>query len=72
MVWGAISWHGLGPIIAVKGTMKSEHYRNVLENQVFEHLKVKDQLFLHNYFNFKSGSPNDGFAFSQRKWNLPG
>lgn len=35
MVWGAISWHGVGPIIAVKGTMKAEHYLSVLENQVY-------------------------------------
>lgn len=34
MVWGAISWHGVGPIIAVKGTMKAEHYLSVLDNQV--------------------------------------
>lgn len=34
MVWGAISWYGVGPIIAVKGTMKADHYRDVLENQV--------------------------------------
>lgn len=34
MVWGAISWYGVGPIIAVKGTMKADHYREVLENQV--------------------------------------
>ncbi|KAL9698867.1 hypothetical protein quinque_002308 [Culex quinquefasciatus] len=34
MVWGAISWYGVGPITAVKGTMKADHYREVLENQV--------------------------------------
>lgn len=34
MVWGAISWYGVGPIIAVKGTMRAEHYKDVLDNQV--------------------------------------
>lgn len=50
MVWGAISWHGVGPIVAVKGKMKADHYRTILDEQVFQllvtYVLYKDLLFL--------------------------
>ena len=32
MVWGCFSWFGLGPIISEKGTLKSDVYKDILDN----------------------------------------
>ena len=34
MVWGAISWHSAGPIIAIKGKINAKDYEDVLGDQV--------------------------------------
>lgn len=34
MVWGAISRHSLGPLVAVKGKIKASDYQGILDNQV--------------------------------------
>ncbi|GFV13514.1 transposable element Tcb1 transposase [Trichonephila clavipes] len=30
MVWGAISWRGLGPLVTLRGKVKAAHYVNIL------------------------------------------
>ncbi|GFX15963.1 transposable element Tc1 transposase [Trichonephila clavipes] len=34
MVWGAISWRGLGPLVTLHGKVKAAHYVNILGDQV--------------------------------------
>ncbi|GFT75417.1 transposable element Tcb1 transposase [Trichonephila clavipes] len=34
MVWGAISWRGLGSLVTLHGKVKAAHYVNILEDQV--------------------------------------
>ncbi|GFV69775.1 transposable element Tcb1 transposase [Trichonephila clavipes] len=34
MVWGAISWRGLGPLVTLHGKVKAAHYVNILVYQV--------------------------------------
>ncbi|GFW62473.1 transposable element Tcb1 transposase [Trichonephila clavipes] len=34
MVWGAISWRGLGPLVTLHGKVKAAHYVNILRDQV--------------------------------------
>ncbi|GFY26184.1 transposable element Tc1 transposase [Trichonephila clavipes] len=34
MVWGAISWHGLGPLVTLHDKVKAAHYVNILGDQV--------------------------------------
>ncbi|GFT73811.1 transposable element Tcb2 transposase [Trichonephila clavipes] len=34
MVWGAISWRGLGPLVNLHGKVKVAHYVNILGDQV--------------------------------------
>lgn len=38
MVWGAISWNGVGPIIAVKGKVKAQDYKDILNDKVLDHM----------------------------------
>ncbi|GFV83049.1 transposable element Tc1 transposase [Trichonephila clavipes] len=33
MVWGAISWRGLGPLVTLHGKVKTAHYVNILRDQ---------------------------------------
>ncbi|GFX30333.1 transposable element Tcb2 transposase [Trichonephila clavipes] len=33
MVWGAISWRGLGPLVTLHGKVKAAHYVNILRDQ---------------------------------------
>lgn len=35
MVWGAISMHSLGPLVAMKGKIKAKDYQEILDDQVF-------------------------------------
>ncbi|GFU51807.1 transposable element Tcb1 transposase [Trichonephila clavipes] len=34
MVWGAIFWRGLGPLVTLHGKVKAAHYVNILGDQV--------------------------------------
>ncbi|GFX21269.1 transposable element Tcb2 transposase [Trichonephila clavipes] len=34
MVWEAISWRGLGPLVTLHGKVKAAHYVNILRDQV--------------------------------------
>ncbi|GFV31233.1 transposable element Tcb1 transposase [Trichonephila clavipes] len=34
MVWGAISWRSLGPLVTLHGKVKAVHYVNILGDQV--------------------------------------
>ena len=34
MVWGAFSWHGVGPIVKINGKMDRYQYLDILENQM--------------------------------------
>ncbi|GFV01758.1 transposable element Tcb1 transposase [Trichonephila clavipes] len=34
MVWGAISWRGLGPLVTLHGKVKAAHYVNIVGDQV--------------------------------------
>ena len=34
MVWGAISWRGLGPLVTLHGKVKAAHYVDILGDQV--------------------------------------
>ncbi|GFV93530.1 transposable element Tcb1 transposase [Trichonephila clavipes] len=34
MVWGAISWRGLGPLVTLHGKVKAAHCVNILGDQV--------------------------------------
>lgn len=36
MVWGAISWRELGPIMAIKGKIKATDYEKILDEQVMQ------------------------------------
>lgn len=44
MVWGAFSWHGVGPIIRIAGRMDQHVYKEILENVMepysFENMPV--------------------------------
>lgn len=37
MVWGCFSWHGLGPLHLVDGTMDQIQYRGILETKMLPH-----------------------------------
>ncbi|GFX14493.1 transposable element Tcb1 transposase [Trichonephila clavipes] len=34
MVWGAISWRGLGPLVTLHGKVKAAHYVSILGDQM--------------------------------------
>jgi hypothetical protein len=39
MPWGVITGKGIGPLHAVKGTIRKEEYKQVLDNCVFPKIK---------------------------------
>lgn len=45
MVWGAFSWHGIGPLVRIDGKMDKFQYLNILKNHMepyaFENMPIK-------------------------------
>jgi predicted ATPase len=40
MVWGMFSWHSLGALIVVEGTMVQHKYVSVLEDHVYLYMRI--------------------------------
>ncbi len=40
MVWGMFSWHSLGALIVVEGTMDQHKYVSVLADHVYPYLRI--------------------------------
>lgn len=64
MVWGAISWHALGPIMSLMGKVKAPDYNLILEDKVFDHMMPSseyDSFFLISCL----GATHDAIALSR-------
>ena len=40
MVWGCFSWHGLGPLLVIDGSIPGETYTQLLEEHVYPTMLV--------------------------------
>ena len=40
MVWGAISWRGLGPLVVLREKVTGEHYRSILADHLHPMLQT--------------------------------
>lgn len=51
MVWGAMSWHGVGPLVRINGRMDKFQYKDILENHMepytFSHMPI-NHTFMHD------------------------
>lgn len=51
MVWGAFSWHGVGPIVKIVGKMDQHQYRQILEQSMIPYAEEKlpiQWVFMHD------------------------
>ena len=43
MVWGCISWEGVGPLVLVEGTLNQDGYVNLMSKHLVPYLKEIDE-----------------------------
>ena len=52
MVWGAFSWHGVGPLVKINGKMDKFQYLDILKNHMepfaFDSMPIKWKLMQDN------------------------
>ncbi|GFX24295.1 hypothetical protein TNCV_420961 [Trichonephila clavipes] len=41
MVWGCLSWYGLGPLIPIHRKLNADSYYTLLDNNVLPRLRIK-------------------------------
>lgn len=64
MVWGAMSWHGVGPLVKVEGRMDQNQHKNILE----EHLENYTDENLPITWKFMHDNDPKHKAKSVQKW----